>query len=412
LNAACTIVAKNYLAFARTLCHSYLQNHPGDKFYVLIIDPVTEQDDFSQEEFEVVQPSQIGIGNYLEFAFTFDILELSTNVKPSLLKWLLQEKKVDKLLYVDPDICFYSPADELFEKLDIYSIVLTPHCVCPIMDNLRPSEQDFLKNGVFNLGFIAVRSSDDAFALLDWWERRCLELGFNEPASGLFVDQKWINFVPCFFDSVLIFKNPGYNMAYWNLHERRLSNKGDRWQVNESSPLVFFHFSGIDVNNNGEQISKHQNRFTLRDRPDMAQLFYQYKQMVLNNGFEALTRNYSYAYGSYSNGRPISALARRMFAAYYPRFSGRNPFAAEGDFYKWANRKGLIGKLQTVKSYNTLNYDKTDYRLQVIHTGLRWLIKIVGVEKYTLLMQYLGFISILRRQTEVFQVQESKHADN
>ncbi|MGH9824012.1 MAG: glycosyltransferase family 4 protein, partial [Blastocatellia bacterium] len=30
---ACTIIAKNYLAFARTLAHSFLSSHPDDKFY-------------------------------------------------------------------------------------------------------------------------------------------------------------------------------------------------------------------------------------------------------------------------------------------------------------------------------------------------------------------------------------------
>src|ERR1017187_7472506 len=42
----------------------------------------------------------------------------------------------------------------------------------------------------------------------------------------MFVDQKWINLAPCFFENVKILKQPGCNMAFWNLHERHLSSEG------------------------------------------------------------------------------------------------------------------------------------------------------------------------------------------
>ena len=37
VNGACTIVSPNYLPYARTLVSSYLQHHPGDKFFVLVV---------------------------------------------------------------------------------------------------------------------------------------------------------------------------------------------------------------------------------------------------------------------------------------------------------------------------------------------------------------------------------------
>ena len=35
--AACTIVSPNYLAYARTLSASYLAQHPGHRFFVLLV---------------------------------------------------------------------------------------------------------------------------------------------------------------------------------------------------------------------------------------------------------------------------------------------------------------------------------------------------------------------------------------
>ncbi len=52
-----------------------------------------------------------------------------------------------------------------------------------------------LIDGVFNLGFIGLSKAAETERFLDWWERRCLNLGYNERWSGLFVDQKWINLV-------------------------------------------------------------------------------------------------------------------------------------------------------------------------------------------------------------------------
>ena len=81
---------------------------------------------------------------------------------------------------------------------------------------VAPTEQDLLYNGTFNLGFIAVRRCAEGARLLDWWEERCLGLGFSEGRSGLFVDQKWINLAPGLFEGVAIERHAGCNMAYWN----------------------------------------------------------------------------------------------------------------------------------------------------------------------------------------------------
>jgi hypothetical protein len=37
LTGACTIVSPNYLAYARTLSASYLEQHPTHQFFVLVV---------------------------------------------------------------------------------------------------------------------------------------------------------------------------------------------------------------------------------------------------------------------------------------------------------------------------------------------------------------------------------------
>ena len=59
----------------------------------------------------------------------------------------------------------------------------------------------------------------------------------------MFTDQRWVDFAPSFFDHFIL-KDPTYNVAYWNLHERDLEWTDGRYLVN-GQPLTFFHFSGF-----------------------------------------------------------------------------------------------------------------------------------------------------------------------
>lgn len=209
--AGCTIVSKNYLAYARTLCRSFKRFHPDMPFYVLLADELEGGElDVKTEPYELIEARNIGIENFKRVAFRFNILELNTNVKPSFLKFLITERSVQRILYFDPDILVTSSLNPVFDALDQNQIILTPHSASPIeMDGLRPNEQDFLSSGVFNLGFIGVKDTPQTHSFLDWWADRCLALGFQEIRTGLFVDQKWCNFAPCFYDKVGIIRIPG-----------------------------------------------------------------------------------------------------------------------------------------------------------------------------------------------------------
>lgn len=403
--AACTIASANYLDFVMTSYTSFSRYHPGQRYFVLIVD---EPEQVAQRDypFEVVYAKDLPLRDFYGVAFRFDVLELNTNVKPTFLKHLLQHGDIDKVLYFDPDIFFYRPLDEVVALLENNAIVLTPHCMTPIQDSLKPAEQDFLRTGVFNLGFIGLRFSEEACRMLDWWEERCLTRGYHEIPSGLFVDQKWINLVPCFFSSVHILKHPGCNMAYWNLHERTLvKNSLGQWIVNDQYPLVFFHFSGI-VPDSETVLSKYQNRFQLSQRPDLAELFLQYRLELKKNRQQYENLKLVYSYGCFSNGKPIPLLTRRIFGRLHEKFGPVNPFDATGPFYKWASERGLAGTEESSKNYTALTYDKNDFRLRLIHKILYILLRAVGINRYMLLMKYLSFISVLGNQAVLFNADD------
>jgi len=399
--AACTIVSKNYFAYARTLYHSFREHNPDTQFFVLLVDENNGYIDFSREPFEVIEASSLDIADFKKAAFRFDIMELNTNVKPSFLKYLLNSRGITKLLYLDPDILVYHRLNEVYEQLFTHNIVLTPHCTSPITDNLRPAEQDFLQTGVFNLGFIGVNNNQESLRFLDWWSQRCLKLGFNEPRTGLFVDQKWVNFVPCFFDDVLILKHLGYNMAYWNLHERKLLKVDNQWMVNGEWPLVFYHFSGIACDDQ-QQISRHQDRYDLSNRPELSEIFKGYRELLKKNELERF-KQFPYAYSAFSNSNHITQIARRMYSVNEDLFKEPDPFVFDGEVHQWCKKQGFLGPVDQSEKFHSRAYRNDDPRLRSIHLVLRILLKVLDSNTYSMLMKYLSYISVLRNQKTIFK---------
>jgi hypothetical protein len=398
--AACTIVSLNYLAFARTLAQSLKRNHPDLPIYVLIVDEAGGDPDLESDAglFQAIEVGALGIAGFRNVSFRYDILELNTNVKPSFLKHLIG-LGFSKVVYFDPDIEVFSGIGFLGEELETHSILLTPHTMVPIDDGHHPSEQDHLNSGVFNLGFIAVNASAESLAFLDWWESRCLRLGYSDIRDGLFVDQKWAAFIPCYFPSAKILRHAGCNVAYWNLHERSLGSHDDRLLVNQSEPLVFFHFSGITLDCL-DRISKYQDRTRLAARPDVLPLFEEYRRQLLANGHDRMKAK-PYAFGRFGDGTPISALARRYFSLMEGRLTDADPFSPQGEFYRWARSKRLLSAGSDAKKFTAANYDPKDIRIRVINRLLMMSRYLLGPDRFTALMKYLSRIAILRNQSDL-----------
>ena len=398
---ACTIVSPNYLSFARTLSESYLNEHAGHRFFVLFVADLRDASLFADagvgDRFTPVSVYEIGLADVRGEAMKYDILELNTNVKPSFLKYLLRQYGLEKLVYLDPDIFVYSPLTPVFAALDGCDAVLTPHLTAPIDDDKRPSEQDLLYNGTYNLGFFAVRAGREGERILDWWEARCLASGFSEGRTGLFVDQKWMNLAPGLFERVAILRHPGCNMAYWNLHERTLSESGSGYVVNGTEPLCFFHFSGVVVAD-ATMLSKHTDRYTLPGRPDLHRLFAEYKAAVVARR-DAGREGIAYGFDVLTDGTAITRLARRIYAKHQARWAGFDPFEANGEFARFAKGLGLVRGKAKPKTATWKEFDPGDRRVRAVHASLKMALRVLGPDRYEVLMRYLAHISVLRNQS-------------
>ncbi len=307
----CTIIARNYLAHARVLADSFLAQHPAATFTVLILD-ADDGLDRSTEPFEIVTLSDvIDAEEAGRLQLIYSVIELATAVKPQLLSVLL-DRFGEPVMYLDPDIQVFGSLEHIFDLAAKHGIVLTPHSADPIpRDGRNPSETFILQSGVYNLGFIAVGPGAEQF--LAWWWERLRRDCVVQPEAGLFVDQRWIDFVPGLFDHAIV-RDAGLNVAYWNLATRDVAgSSADGWTVN-GDPLVFFHFSGYDPDRPW-LLSKHQGtqpRILLSDNPALQTLCDQYGSALLDRGYRDVSA-IPYGLAALPDGTTVDRWMRRLY---------------------------------------------------------------------------------------------------
>lgn len=405
MNCFATIVSANYLAYAKVLAESVQKHQPGTAFQVLIVDRATDKvkSAVSSSGLAVTYAEDLGISDFEQIAFKYELVELNTALKPTFLKRLFAQG-FEKVVYLDPDICLFSSLAPVLDALDEDDIVLTPHAVSPAMDGLRPSDIDFLRNGTFNLGFVALRRSKNAESMLNWWEERCLAYGFNDLGFGTFVDQKWMDLVPCYFDGVKVFKHKGCNVAYWNLHERELSGHNGNYRVDDAQ-LCFFHFSGVKADKKNV-LSRHQTRHAIVPGSTLAELVAAYCESLLRLGHEEYSE-IDYTFGYFSNNVPIPMIARR--AACFISNGNDSPFSESGVLFLSIKKCGLLAASRKLSlGENTLTFDQDSLRVKLVNKLLRIFSLVIGVERLSALARYMA---ILNRESNLARVLLGKPFD-
>src|SRR5215471_853946 len=341
---ACTICAWNYLAYARVLADSFYRHHPDGTFVVLLIDD--EHGRMVPGGGRIVWRRLADIGldeqEIRRLAAIYDVRELSTAVKPVLLRHLL-DAGADSVLYLDPDTRVYDSLSRVWELAAQHGIVLTPHTMQPFPRDGCPVNSFYiLAAGVYNLGFVGVGASARPF--LDWWWQATRREALADVSKMMFTDQRWIDFVPSFFEPHIL-KDPGYNVAYWNLHARTLTLEGDRYSV-DGVPLRFFHYSGYDVEKPW-LLSRHQGerpRVLLSDRPPLRQVCDEYRAALQQAGI-GTDAGRPYGWGKLASGVEFTDAMRRLYRSALVESEHGNgpeppdPFdeARPGAFLAWLN---------------------------------------------------------------------------
>lgn len=308
----CTIVSRSHLSYAAVLADSLRASGNLEPLYVLVTDlidaPLAADRNFVQ-----LAPAALSVRFPERMLHYFDAFELCNALKPFLVSHLMREIAATHVIYLDSDLMVTAPFDRVWAELDRAALVLTPHQLTPpsLANNLL-REIDIVDFGFINGGFAAWRAGVGADRILAWMRERFPVYGFCDRSRHMFVDQKLLPLLLAFFpEDVLVSRDPGLNVAYWNAHERPISFESNCWFVG-LSPVVFFHLSGYKLSQPKAPCSyleRDRNEALLAAAPWLEQVLAQYHALLAPHFESHVPAAYRY---SHFEGVKLNRPLRRL----------------------------------------------------------------------------------------------------
>ena len=227
------IVTKREKRDFKNLITSFFKFHPQGRIYFLTVDFVN---DFIEENQNLISFDifDLNLKKLKDKIFNFSPSITKLILKPYWLDFLFRSKKINKLILVEPQTLFYNSIEHLNEILDVYSILVTPYF-------LKSFSWDDKIEGIFDFRFLGVKNNLVGKKLIEWWENKVQEFLKGKVKEDYFRNQKFFDLLPFNFNQVYIIKEPGINVNFLNLKERKLTFENKHIFVN-GKPLYFFTF--------------------------------------------------------------------------------------------------------------------------------------------------------------------------
>ncbi len=160
---------------------------------------------------------------------------------------LEKNPSMDTVTYVDVDMYFYAPVDDIYHQFGNNSIMIIPHA---FSEKHKEREKT---SGKYNVGMMIFRNDECGLECLRWWKDRCIEWCYNRYEDGKFGDQLYLNDWPTRFKKVFVLTDPGVDVASWNTDRFKFDVKkggkieGTEKISNKKFPLILYHFHGLKI---------------------------------------------------------------------------------------------------------------------------------------------------------------------
>ena len=302
----CTAVTSDYLPQAVVLARSLARWEPTATMVVAVLgDP-------DAEARLVAEPLQVFDGSELLDAAEFDLrasrydgLELIGSLKPVLMRALVRNEP-GSVCWLDADMRICGPVEPLWREIVTAPCSMAPHLSRPLpADGLWPDDRAIAHAGALNSGVVGSDGSAEGDALLGWWAER---LSRQADRRGDSADQLWLTLLPGYSPRVRLLRDPGVNVAYWNLWGRIVVERDGRWLVDEE-PLRILHLSGFDPSA-PSRLSSFDSRIDLARLGDLRLLLAEHARELLEA--RASVGALPWPHRSFPGGALIDARARRV----------------------------------------------------------------------------------------------------
>ena len=430
---AFTICAKNYLGLAFTLRESYLRHNKESDFYIFISDKFNAPVQLDSNVLISKEVLEISDDKWINMSFKYEITEFCTSIKPFCFDYLFKHKSFEKVVYLDPDTFVFSDFSYVYDNLNTSLFITTPHILSlltPDIESLSETgDSTFLRVGINNFGFVAIRKSVKSLKIVDWWKYKLENHCFNERLNATFTDQKWMEYLPAFLDQneYLCTKNKGINLAPWNYFERKITIENSVVFVEDridsqnlrKDPLVLAHFAGYKYKElfkgNFEKRLRVQG---LRQYEDISNILSTYV-LALQKNKDIFNKyiNLTYTYNTYENGVQIDIPQRRIYNSLHINYKYNiNPFIVNNksnSYFSLLKSHKLInfsGKIKVDKmSPNDLKgYNK---KIGLLFILMRLFLRVIGYKYYMLYLRLMRHLCKYENQSFLLGKAYSKNQD-
>lgn len=305
-----TVIAKNFLSFGRVIARSFLRHHSCIPFFTLCTEDTDGRFDPEREAGSFLRLEDVGVPELHRLRFAYSRQQLVVAAKPYLLGHLLN-LGYRTVVFLDADMVCLDDLSPLLEQAQQHALTLTPHLLGPLAGARRTArELNILRSGIYNGGFAAVTESIDSRRFLAWWQDRLWTHCMHDPAAALHFDQRWLDFAPGFVGDFSVVRDPGCNVAYWNLPERAVKVKGSQVTA-DGVPCRFFHFSGFEPDR-PEQVTRYWPHIAMNEIGEAAEIFRRYCALLQDAGYEE-SKAWPYQFDHFTDGTPIPGIVRRIY---------------------------------------------------------------------------------------------------
>lgn len=241
-----TLFDKNYLSRGLVMYESLLQHSSPFTLYVLCLDEYTFQY-FAGGNYSHVIPLRL---SELEEADK-ELLAAKANrrtveyfftISPCLPLYLIKKYSLPHICSLDADILFFSDPAMLFDNLNHYSIVVTPHKFS--------KEIAYLENrGKFNVSFQIFKNDATGIACLEKWRAQCIEWchDYLDEETQRYGDQKYLDaWISDYPGKVKVLDDSVSGLAAWNINNYQLLEKDGQMYANDEK-IIFFHYHAFKL---------------------------------------------------------------------------------------------------------------------------------------------------------------------
>ena len=278
-----TVCTQAQLTGALALGASVRQHHPDQRFIIGLADDPLGVSGLESHTVLTLSDTGLTVSQLATLSARYTPTEFCAAVKPGFIRTVFERFPDETtLLYLSPSSFVYQPLMSFFAELTSHTVLLNPHWLTPPTDKLEPDEKYLQNVGLYSSGCIGFRRDTETMRMLNWWETRCLDHAAINFCLGSCLDGLWLMHVPTLFAGVGILKNPGLQVALWNLPQRQLRHASGRWQVRSpghETALLTADFLGLVEQHEG--LFQHQNRLQLANRPDVRLLLTNYRTSLI-----------------------------------------------------------------------------------------------------------------------------------